>query len=104
MSIKSQGRRIGRMVRRVTGLKLPTAMKIGKMIAQGQGDFALMARFPEHVFKEESYCECCGPQTVLKGPKGSVVDYYISERALAKELRIRERLSKVPFGTPVSAE
>lgn len=103
MSIKSQGRKLGRMIRKVTGLELPIAMKLGKMVAQSKSDHEMMARFPDVVSKEKNFCECCGPQTVLTGPKGSIHDWSISERAIAKELRIRERLANVPPGTPVSA-
>lgn len=103
MSIKSKGRKIGRMVRKVTGIKLPTAMKIGKLIAQDR-EFELTDKFPEFCSKQKEFCECCGPRTVLKGPRGSVADWCITESVLAREIRILEKISQVPFGVAVSAE
>lgn len=103
MSIKSQARKIGRMVRKVTGIKLPVAMKMGKLIAQGK-EFDLVNKFPEFVSKQTEFCDCCGPQTVLRGPRGSVIGWVISESTLGREIRINERLARAPFGTPVSCE
>jgi hypothetical protein len=102
MSIKSNGRRLGRMVRRITGLPLPVAMKIGKMVAQSKSDFEMMEKFPGIVALQKHYCECCGPQFILKGPRGSMQDWVISENSIARELRIIEAFKKVPVGTMVS--
>jgi hypothetical protein len=102
MSVKSKGRRLGRMVRRVTGIPLPVAMSIGKRVAQGKGDYELIEKFPQYFSKESRGCTCCGPETTLKGPRGSIVGYAFGEHTIVKEYDLTEKLKKVPFGTAVS--
>lgn len=90
MSIKSKGRRIGRMIRRLTGLELPIAMKIGKMISQKKLESEMVARFPGVM---ESYIHncadgCCSyPVYTIKGKRYSLsLNYRLSEEKIAKEL------------------
>lgn len=103
MTIKSQGRKLGRMIRRLTGLPLPIAMSIGKHTARHGSAFDLIHKYPD-IITQEQVCECCGYETKLTGPKGYIQAPYITSASIEKEYRIYERLKQVPMGTPVSAE
>lgn len=106
MSIKSKGRKLGRMVRRLTGLPLPIAMKIGKMVAQDKNAEDIQIKFPDILTIKQYVCgdKCCSyPIYTLTGPRDNFqANYFLNERAITTELLVREKLSKVPFGTTVS--
>lgn len=89
MSVKSKGRRIGRMIRRATGLSLPVAMKIGKMVAQNR-DGTEIADKCSAVSVQHFVCgdRCCSyPIFVVTGPKGNIVtDYALSEADIIKDV------------------
>lgn len=85
MSIKSRARRLGRMIRRITGIHLPTAMKIGKLVAQGR-ESSIKEKFPE-LCEVLTKCQCCGPTFILSGKKGSIESgvYCLTENSIVKE-------------------
>lgn len=92
MSIKSKGRKLGRLIRRLTGIKFPIAMKIGKMIAQDKSGQEMVKSFPQHlefVSAQHGDCLCCSGlyDIRVKGPKGSVIGEgsYLTEGSLEKE-------------------
>lgn len=105
MSVKSKGRKLGRMLRQVTGLPLPVCMKVGKMVAQGKSEYDIERKFPE-TFKigSNSSCECCSyPTFTMEGPKGSVEgNYYFSAACIEKEYIVTTKLRSVPMGTVVT--
>jgi hypothetical protein len=61
MSVKSNGRKYGRYIRKNVGyhLSFAQAMQIGKMFAQGKDIFELKQKFPT-LFGYQTNCECCG--------------------------------------------
>ena len=81
--IKSKGRSIGRVIRRATGIPLPIAMRIGRMIAQDRYVGDIEARFPEVLSSTVYTCgdKCCSyPKFLLKGPKGVIqTEYELTE-------------------------
>lgn len=86
MSIKSKARSCGRMLRRITGLPLPIAMKIGKCIAQGKLSSDIVRKFPEVISSTVYRCGdgCCSyPRYEVKGPKSTwECRYDMTERRL----------------------
>lgn len=95
MSIKSKGRKIGRMIRRMTGLHLITCMHIGKMVAQGKPETDIQKKysdiFTSHLYRCGDQC-CAYTVYTLKGSKGHVsCDYSFSENALVKEYDLHQR-------------
>jgi len=106
MSVKSKGRALGRMIRRVTGLPLPTCMRIGKLVAQCTPEFHIMQKFPGVITSREAGCECCSHNIYsVKGPKGTLeCEYGLWEDRITKEYNITMRLRSVPMGTAVSVE
>jgi hypothetical protein len=94
MSIKSEARSLGRMIRRVTGLKLPVAMALGKMVAQDKTGDEMNKKFPAQVeFKSrDTDCPCCSSEmeTTIRGPRGFIVGgYQITKATITKEFRIQ---------------
>ncbi len=94
MTIKSHSRTIGRMIRRMTGIELPRAMKIGKLVAQGVfvGDIA--SRFPEVTTR----IDCCGdgccsiPRYTVTGPRDRFqVEYDFSFATISREHASHQR-------------
>ncbi len=70
MSIKSKGRKLGRQVRKETGLPFPIAMRAGKLLARNR-----MWELSQHeTFQSIPFdcgLECCGPSHyAIVGPKG----------------------------------
>ena len=106
MSIKSKSRTLGRMIRRLTGLPLPDAMKIGKMVAQNKPEYDIKDKFPKifDIHHDRSGQQCYSYSTYyLTGPKGTIeAEHSFNEMVIEKEFRISEALKKVPFGTTVS--
>lgn len=101
MSVKSKARGLGRMIRRLTGLELPIAMKLGKKIIQGKDTSDLIPIFPDIVSFIPG-CSCCGRQSQIKGPKGSIEGFASLDNLIVREYKIKQALAKVPFGTAVS--
>lgn len=90
MTIKSQSRTLGRMIRRMTGIPLPTAMKIGRMAAQLTGGIAIQERFPEAFTATVVRCgddNCCSwPEYTVIGNKGKLITTYdFSPEKIKKE-------------------
>ncbi len=89
MSVKSKGRRLGRMIRRITGLPLPTCMGIGKMVAQGKDEYDIEQKFPAHFTRSMWRCGdgcCSGSKFALKGPRGTIdAEYGFGERDITYE-------------------
>ena len=104
MSIKSKGRTLGRMVRRITGLPLPICMKVGKMVAQGVCHWDLPKKFPTHFQTQYWQCgdKCCGStRYTLTGPKGSISDDWgFGERSITSEYEFYLHRKNNPPGTP----
>lgn len=79
MSIKSKSRKIGRMIRRITGIHLTTAMKIGKMVAQNKSEYEIMAKHPDLFQIKLDRCGdgCCSWSShILRGPKSNIESRY----------------------------
>ena len=102
MSIKSEGRKVGRMIRKLTGMELPIAMKIGKRIAQSKSEFDLVQEFPKNVTSRYSQCGdgCCHYSVyTLVGKRNVSFDYGISPRDLEKKIVVNEAFAKNPGRT-----
>lgn len=69
MSLKSKSRSLGRTIRRLTGVKLPVAMKVAKLIVRDRAydvSYDLLQAVPF-----TCGMDCCGPEGYyLVGPKG----------------------------------
>lgn len=108
MSIKSKGRRIGRMIRTITGSPFPICMKIGKMVAQGVYEADISNKFPDVFTSTRFECGdgcCSGPRYSIAGPRGSIcADYLLGESAIEKEYIRTVALRKVPLGTAVDSK
>jgi propanediol utilization protein len=78
MSIKSEGRRLGRNIRRITGIPLPVSLRMGKMIAQDKHFSEFKEKFPDNVIHDTSFCgpgKCCVYSTItFVGPRGSLIN------------------------------
>jgi hypothetical protein len=68
-TLKAQGRTLGKLIRKETGLALPLAMRAAKLIVRGrEWDISSELRFPRYFGCGP---ECCGFEGwVLRGPKG----------------------------------
>lgn len=102
MSIKSEGRTIGRLIRKLTGLSLPIAQKLGRGIAQGKTT-ELESKFSNSFKIRREVCEnkCCAYSifTVI-GPNNHVeCEYYISVEKLSQEMKMRAFFLAEPNGT-----
>ena len=74
---KSNIRRMGRNIRRATGLSLPVAMGMARVIERdGQFELKYSKKFENYCdIDTTTYCECCGPSMELRGivgPKGQL--------------------------------
>ena len=68
-TMKKRGRDLGKLIRKATGLKLPDAMRCGKLIVRGrQWDI------PDSLCRTVPFScgfECCGAShRVIAGPRG----------------------------------
>lgn len=68
-TFKSQGRKLGKLIRKETGLPLPIAMRAAKLIVRGRvWDIVSEHRVPRFF---DCGPDCCGFKGyVLSGPKG----------------------------------
>jgi len=77
--IKYKARRLGRMIRRITGLPFTTCMGIGKAIAQGKYEYDIAAKYPEAYVIDSMRCGdgCCSYSNhTIRGPRGSISEQY----------------------------
>lgn len=99
MSVKSKGRRLGKAIRRATGLPLPEAMGIAKLVVR-ERQYDALAKFPDTVKRTETTCSdgCCyTPEYVITGPKGNIVtDYSMSYTSVLREVRTMDIFKKNP--------
>ncbi len=106
MTIKSRGRSLGRIIRRLSGLPLPIAMKLGKMVAQEKTESEMAEKFPDFFSMRTYRCGdgcCVYPIYTLKGKRGPFdFEYSFGEGIIQKEYEISQKLSCVPLGTTVS--
>lgn len=69
MLLKKERVKLGKSIRADTGVPLPVAMQMAKFILRYE-TYSLPKKFPTYV-KTDVFCECCGPETFINGPKGS---------------------------------
>lgn len=75
MSVKSEARTFGRMIRRATGVPFTVSMRMGKKVAQHAGPIELEENFKDYVtVRALSTCDCCTSEylAVVTGSKGKV--------------------------------
>jgi hypothetical protein len=62
MQTKRRRAKLAKLLRKDTGLSFVESLKVAKNLLRGTG------------FTWKTFCECCGPEPVVEGPKG-YLDY-----------------------------
>ena len=74
MNRKHAGRKLGIRIRMATGLPLPIAQRIGRLLIRGREETLKTHPLTSPYCKDEDFpCGCCGMRGfTVRGPKGAV--------------------------------
>ncbi len=88
-STKSEIRRVGRNIRRVTGLTLPISMRMAKIWVRSARSKIELACSPfGGNVAEKTWCHCCGGEYIgIEGPKG-IIKFEDIDKKVAKSLLV----------------
>lgn len=68
MQTKKKRTKLAKVLRKLTGLPFVTSLTVAKNLLRGT-EFNLTL---EQGVGYVTYCECCGPEPVVRGPKGTL--------------------------------
>jgi hypothetical protein len=74
MILKRKRIKLGKQIRKLTGIKLNEAIFLAKRILKGECLYSIACLYDNTHIDSNVFCECCGPEGHnILGPKGSLI-------------------------------